>query len=168
MGMFSVVIYYKLLQDKQRYLEKVQRLATKMVHGLHHLSYEQRLRHLELTTLKERRIRGDLIETLKLWLEKKMLIEVSFSSSLLVSVNRTCHKAVVATNQSWCPEILIQPACGAGMEQVISRCCGCYISEPVQEQTRQVLAKIWALKAWLNQLIIRQVQVQVEHCVHGS
>jgi len=33
-----------------------------MVHGLHHLSYEQRLRHLELTTLKERRIRGDLIE----------------------------------------------------------------------------------------------------------
>ena len=64
--MFSVVIYYKLLQDKQRYLEKVQRLATKMVHGLHHLSYEQRLRHLELTTLKERRIRGDLIETLKL------------------------------------------------------------------------------------------------------
>jgi len=31
-------------------LEKVQRSATKMVHGLRHLSYEQRLRHLELTS----------------------------------------------------------------------------------------------------------------------
>jgi len=46
-------------------LEKVQRSATKMVHGLRYLSYEQRLRHLKLTTLKERRIRGDLIETFK-------------------------------------------------------------------------------------------------------
>ena len=33
--------------------------------------------------------------------------------------------------------------------------------EKVQEQTGQVLAKIWALKAWLNQPIIRQVQVQI-------
>jgi len=42
-------------------LEKVQRSAIKMAHGLRHLSYEQqRLRHFELTTLKERRIRGDL------------------------------------------------------------------------------------------------------------
>jgi len=46
------------------------------------------------------------------------------------------------------------------MEHVISRCCGC--CEPVQEQIGQVLAKIWALKAWLNQPIIRQVQVQVQ------
>jgi len=33
--------------------------------GLCHLSYEQRLRHLELTTLKERSIRCDLTETFK-------------------------------------------------------------------------------------------------------
>ena len=51
--------------------EKVQRSATKMVHGLRHLSYEQRLRHLELTTLKERRIRGDLIETFKIMTGKE-------------------------------------------------------------------------------------------------
>jgi len=41
------------------------------------------------------------------------------------------------------------------------KCCGSYVCEPVQEQIGQVLAKIWALKAWLNQPIIRQVQVQV-------
>jgi len=52
---------------------------------------------------------------------------------------------------------LIQPVCGAGMEQVISRCCGSYVCEPVQEQIGQVLAKIWALKAWLYQPISRQV-----------
>jgi len=44
----------------------------------------------------------------------------------------------------------------------LSRCCGCYMCEPVQEQIGQVLAKIWALKAWLNQPIIRQVQVQIQ------
>ena len=77
---------------------------------------------------------------------------------LWVSVKRTYHKAVEATNQSWCPEILIQPACGVGVEQVISRRCGCYVCESVQEQIGQVLAKTWALKlkAWLNQPIIRQ------------
>jgi len=58
-------------------------------------------------------------------------------------------------------EILIEPARGAGVEQVFSRCCGCYVCELVQEQTGQVLAKIRALKAWLNQPIIRQVQVKV-------
>jgi len=68
-------------------LEKVQRSATKMVHGLRHLSYEQRLRHLELTTLRERRIRGDLNETVKIMIGKKGLIEVSFSSSLPVSIS---------------------------------------------------------------------------------
>ena len=46
-------------------LEKVQRSATKMVRELCYLSYEQRLWHLELTTLKERRIKGGLIETFK-------------------------------------------------------------------------------------------------------
>jgi len=56
-------------------------------------------------------------------------------------------------------------SCGAGMEQVISRCCGCYVCEPVKEQMGQVLAKIWALKAWLNQPTIRQVQVNTGVCI---
>jgi len=59
-------------------LEKVQRSATKMVHGLRHLSYEQRLRHLELTTLRERRIRGDLIETFKIMTGKESVDRSQF------------------------------------------------------------------------------------------
>jgi len=137
---------------------KVQRSATKMVHGLRHLSYEQRLWHLDLTTLRERRIRGDVIETFKIMTGKKCWSKSVFPVLYLwVSVKKTYREAVEATNQSWCPEILIQPACGAGMEQAISRWGGSYVCEPVQEQIGQVLAKIWALKALLYQPIIWQV-----------
>ena len=42
-------------------VENVQRRATRMIPGMKDLSYEERLRNLELPSLAYRRLRGDLI-----------------------------------------------------------------------------------------------------------
>ena len=47
-------------------LEGVQIRATKMVPGLRKQTYEKRLELLGLTTLEDRRVRGDMIETYKI------------------------------------------------------------------------------------------------------
>ena len=47
-------------------IESVQRTFTRLVQGLDSLTYQERLKKLGLTTLLERRMRGDLIETFKI------------------------------------------------------------------------------------------------------
>ena len=47
-------------------IESVQRTFTRLIKGMDSLPYHERLRKLGLTTLLERRMRGDLIETFKI------------------------------------------------------------------------------------------------------
>ena len=54
-----------LMKDINK-LENVQRRATRLVHSLRNCTYEARKKALDLTSLKERRERGDLIEVYKI------------------------------------------------------------------------------------------------------
>jgi len=47
-------------------VEKVQKRATKLIINLQNMSYTDRLKRLNLPTLKYRRLRGDMIEVFKI------------------------------------------------------------------------------------------------------
>jgi len=81
-------------------LEKVQMRATKLVLTVKHLTYKERLVQLKLPTLKYRRLRGNMIEVLKI-LTGKYYTNVTFSfekhqdcrtrGHTLKLVNYRCH-----------------------------------------------------------------------------
>ena len=63
---YAVQVWNPRLLGDIESLEKVQRRATKIPTKLSKLSYDQRLAELGLTSLKDRRVRGDLIQMFKI------------------------------------------------------------------------------------------------------
>ena len=63
---YASCVWSPHLKRDQDAIERVQRRATKLVPGIRDLSYNQRLKHLELPTLKYRRERADVIETFRI------------------------------------------------------------------------------------------------------
>ena len=63
---YAVQCWSPYLQGDIDLLERVQQRVTKLVPGISHLPYNQRCQELKLQTLRERRLRGDMIEVYKL------------------------------------------------------------------------------------------------------
>ena len=64
---YGNVIWYPYLKRQSSAIEKVQRRATKLLPCIKDLCYEDRMRHLKLPSLKHRRLRGDMIQTYKIF-----------------------------------------------------------------------------------------------------
>ena len=63
---YCVQVWSPHMQKHIDLLEGVQKRATKLVPELRNMTYEKRLEKLGLTSLEDRRIRGDMIETYKI------------------------------------------------------------------------------------------------------
>ena len=64
---YANIIWHPHLKRQSVKIEKVQRRATKLVKECENMSYDERLHYLKLHSLKGRRIRGDLIQTYKIF-----------------------------------------------------------------------------------------------------
>ena len=63
---YAVTVCTPLYKKDIKAIENVQRRATKLVHSIKHLSYQERLKKLGLPSLEYRQERADLIEVYKI------------------------------------------------------------------------------------------------------
>jgi len=63
---FAIPVWCPYYEKDIEILERIQHKATKLAPEIRHLNYEERLKALELTSLRHRRIRGDLIQQYKI------------------------------------------------------------------------------------------------------
>ena len=77
---YCVQVWSPRLRKYINTVERIQVRATKLVPELRHLTYDERLHRLDITTLGKRRLRGDLIETYEILSGKESIDSAKFFS----------------------------------------------------------------------------------------
>ena len=88
---YGNIIWSPKLKKHSKALEKIQRKMTKLIPGLKDKTYHERMKILNLPSLKHRRRRGDLIETFKVL---NGFVKVNNIFSLSNSLTRTNSKKI--------------------------------------------------------------------------
>ena len=88
---YCVQLWSPYLRKNIECLEIVQMSATKIGKGLRKMEYEERLRRLKMTTLENRRLRGDMIETWKILNDREDIDTFQFFQMASCSYNLREH-----------------------------------------------------------------------------
>ena len=93
----SVSVWNPYMVKNVKQLEAVQRRATKLVRGISHLSYNERLQALKLPSLQYRRKRGDMITNYKIL---HGLVDIDPSKFFKILQNKTRgHRYEIVLNK---------------------------------------------------------------------
>jgi len=116
-------------------LKQVQRRATKMIRGLEHFSYEERLRELGLFSLEKRRLWGDLIGAFQ-YLKGacKKAGEGPFTRACSDRTWGNGFKLKEGSRFRLDIGEILYDECGEALEQVAQRSHGCPLPGSVQAQ----------------------------------
>lgn len=145
---YASVIWSPHLKKHMDAIERVQRRATKLVPEIKHLSYNDRLRALDLPTLKFRRDRADLIETYSILTEKHILN--TDCRCHLCPDKRMFQKSLATTTRGHSMKLQLQKATGVRHHFLATRVVNNWnsltettVTQPTLKKFKTELHKHW-------------------------
>ena len=129
-------------------IERVQRRATKLIPEIRHLSYNDRLKALDLPTLKFRRDRADIIETYNILTEKHIIN--SDCRCHLCPNKQMFQKSLATSTRGHSMKLQTQPATGNRYHFLATRVVNTWnslseatVSQPTLPKFKTELHKQW-------------------------
>ncbi|KAK4816670.1 hypothetical protein QYF61_019906, partial [Mycteria americana] len=117
-------------------LERVQQKATKMMRGLEHLTYEERLRELGLFSLEKRRLKGVLIKDKRQWAQiKTHKIQSEHRKTLFFAVRVVKHWSRLPRYVVASPSL-----------EIVKRCLDMVLGKRLQVRPQQRCHQEWELE----------------------